>query len=362
MKTQPYLIFRQNSSLYGIEAAAVQEIFFLPELTPIAEAPRDIVGVINLRGEILPVMDLNLRFGYHSQEYCLTDSTIVIEYQGFRVGIIVNQVQEVENISTEVIKTQLYYGRENTNQSQHFVTGIAQLEADIVMLLNPEIVISYSQEKKEVNQQIKDVQGKSLEEGTDEKIVSEDSSYFLEMPVFCPNATPQEKEIFRQRANNLRRKEDDRDFTASTFPLAVIALNGEYFGLNLEVVREFTDIRKVTPIPCTPDYIVGNMNLRGEIVTLIDIRSVLNIPIASADPLSKAIVIQIADLVAGIVADEVLDVMYLNTSEITAVPAALHSANDEYLRGTASYREKMMSILDLHKMLTKGGLVVDEEV
>ena len=72
--------------------------------------------------------------------------------------------------------------------------------------------------------------------------------------------------------------------------------------------------------------------------------------------------VQIADLVAGIVADEVLDVMYLNTSEITAVPAALHSANDEYLRGTASYREKMMSILDLHKMLTKGGLVVDEEV
>ena len=63
---------------------------------------------------------------------------------------------------------------------------------------------------------------------------------------------PKKKRYFRQRANNLRRKEDDRDFTTSTFPLAVIALNGEYFGLNLEVVREFTDIRKFTPIPCTP--------------------------------------------------------------------------------------------------------------
>ena len=361
MKTQYYLIFRHNDSLYGIEATAVQEIFFLPELTPIAEAPRDIVGVINLRGEILPVMDLNLRFGYHPQKYCLTDSAIVIEYQEFRVGIIVNQVQEVENISTEVIKTQLSYGREDRNKLHKFVSGIAQIKENIVMLLNPEIVICYSQEKEEESQKINEVSEKRLE-AADEKNVIEDSNYFLEMPVFCPNATPQERAIFRQRSNNLRSKEDDNDFTISKFPLAVIALNGEYFGLNLEVVREFTDIHKVTPIPCTPDYIVGNMNLRGEIVTLIDIRTALNMPIASVDSLSKAIVVQIADLVAGIVADEVLDVMYLNSSEMTAVPVALHSANDEYLRGTASYREKMMSILDLHKMLTKGGLVVDEEV
>jgi purine-binding chemotaxis protein CheW len=62
------------------------------------------------------------------------------------------------------------------------------------------------------------------------------------------------------------------------------------------------------------------------------------------------------------VVDEILDIIYLNVSEIAAVPAALHSANREYLRGTAIYGEKMMAILNLQKLLTKGGVVVDEEV
>ncbi|OCR01824.1 chemotaxis protein CheW [Oscillatoriales cyanobacterium USR001] len=359
MQNQPYLIFEHNGFIYGLAAAVVQEIFFLPELTPIPESPPDIVGVINLRGEILPVMDLNLRFGYHAQEYCLTDSLIVIESKEFRIGIVVNQVQEVENISTEVIKTQLSYGREQVNKSSHFVSEIAQIDTGIVMLLNPETLIQYSQEKSENIQRIGDVKHQKNEEVVDQKITFADVRYF---PAFCPNATPQEKAIFQERANNLKRQNSKEDLDKNKLPIAIIAFNGEYFGLNLEAVREFTDIRKVTPIPCTPDYVIGNMNLRGEIVTLIDIRTALNMSISVAGELSKAIVVQISDLVAGIVADQVLDVMYLNISEITAIPTALHSTNDEYLKGTAPYREKMMSILDLHKILTKGALVVDEEV
>jgi len=56
METKPYLIFKQNGLLCGVEVGCVREIFFLPELTPIAEAPQDIVGAIDLRGSILPVI------------------------------------------------------------------------------------------------------------------------------------------------------------------------------------------------------------------------------------------------------------------------------------------------------------------
>jgi purine-binding chemotaxis protein CheW len=362
MKNQQHLIFGHNGFIYALEATAVQEIFFLPELTPIPESPADIVGVINLRGEILPVMDLNLRFGYHTQEYTLTDSVIVIEWENFKIGIIVNQVREVENISTELIKSQLSYGRTFGNTASHFVSGIAQIDADIVMLLNPGNLIHYSQEKQDKIQKMYQLQEAKVEELIDEKFAIEDSIYFHKSPTFRGNTTPQEKAIFLERANNLKRKNSKEDLDINKLPLAIIALNDEYFGLNLEVVREFTDIRKVTPIPCTPDYVIGNMNLRGEILTLIDIRTALNMSSTTIESRTKAIVVEVSDLVAGIVADQVLDVMYLNISEITAVPTALHSTNDEYLRGTAPYREKMMSILDLHKMLTKGALVVDEEV
>lgn len=135
----------------------------------------------------------------------------------------------------------------------------------------------------------------------------------------------------------------------------------EFFGLDLHLVREFTSIRNVTPIPCCATHIIGNMNLRGEIVTLVDIRNALNMAIASKTNNSKAIVVHVDDVVAGIPVDQVFDVMYLRSSDVKPVPAALHSGGNEYLRGTAPYAEKMLSILDLSKIIDKGGFTVNDE-
>ena len=371
MEIRPYLIFEQNGFLCGVEVCCVREIFFLPELTAIAEAPQDIVGAIDLRGEILPVMDLNLRLGYVWQEYTLTDSAIVIEWQEWKVGIIVNQVREIKDISEDFITPQLSYGRDDAVASHHFVAGFARCEADIVMLLNLDRLIRYSPEKSEESLPVSashagseetageaDIQ--NLQQKINAKMLGANAKILSKNLLFCPKATPEEKAIFKSRADNLRLQVEEEN-SAANISLAVFALNSEYFGINLDVVREFTDIRQVTPIPCTPDRIVGNMNLRGEIVTLLNIRSVLNMS-GAANYLSKAIVVEVADLVTGIVVDEILDIIYLSVSEIVAVPAALHSTNREYLWGTALYGGKMMAILNLQKLLTKGGVVVDEEV
>jgi purine-binding chemotaxis protein CheW len=354
MEDPPYLLFSLGNALYAIDALAVQEIFFLPELIPITEAPPDIVGVVNLRGEVLPIVDLNLRFGQRAPEYSLHDSVIILEVQGFRMGIIVNEVQEVQNLSSEQIKTDLSYGR--GIGAKHFVTGVAKVGSEIFMLLDCQQLIQFSESVTAA------IAAEDLDPRSANLVDANISATFgIQQRLFCPNATPAEKATFRERAENLIHSTDTQDFTG-LMPLAVIGLNGEYFGLDLKVVREFTDIRKVTPIPCCPEHIVGNMNLRGEIVTLVDIRNTLSLPFQGATDRSKAMIIHINDLVAGMTVDEVFDVMYLNPSEITSVPAAIHSMNDEYLRGTAPYREKMMAILDLPKIITKGDLDVNEEV
>lgn len=372
MDSKPYLIFKQNGLLYGVEAYCVREIFFLPELTSIAEAPQDLVGAIDLRGEILPVMDLNLRFGYLEEEYSLTDCVVVIEWQELRVGMIANQVREVKSISGEAITPKLSYGRDETEASHHFVAGFARCEPDIVMLLNLDRLIRSSPENLEAEVPFcangagdEETPGEAGPENLpleiDAKLLAPNGRILQKPHVFCPNAAPETKAIFRERANNLRQKSDRENSAAINMSLAVVTLNGEYFGINLAIVREFTEIRQVTPIPCTPDRILGNMNLRGEIVTLVDIRNVLNISTAT-NSLSKAIVVEVADLVAGIVVDEILDIIYLNVSELGIIPAALHSTNREYLKGTALYGEKMMAVLNLQKLLIQGGIVVDEEV
>ncbi|MFB2880421.1 chemotaxis protein CheW [Floridanema aerugineum] len=351
MTNKPYLIFRINSSRYGVETFCVQEIFSLPNLTPIAEAPADIVGVVNLRGDILPVLDLNIRLGYEQLDYSLTDSIIVLESPEFRLGIIVNQVLEVHNIYQQEMTNELFYIQELNGSASHFIAGIGKVDADLIMLLNHEKLLCYSQNFESI------LGKRTLEKGEFTEKFSK------KQLLFCPEATPEERAILRERAENLRQPTQKEDFTG-LIPLAVVGLNNEYFGLDLGIVREFTDIRQVTPVPCCPPHIVGNMNLRGEILTLVDIRTVLNMPILEMENSNniKVMIIKMDDLIAGVTVDEVFDVMYLQPSQILPVPTAVHSANREYLRGTANYREKMMSILDLAKVFQQGDLIVNEEV
>ncbi|WP_353121215.1 chemotaxis protein CheW [Planktothrix agardhii] len=358
-----YLIFTLKSMCYAIMASVVEEIFFLPELTPIPAAPADLVGLINLRGELLPIIDLTIRLGYPEPNYTVSDSVIILRFNNIRLGIIVTQVSEVKMITSDAIKTELAYKfQQEFNQvhPSYYLQGVAQVDEHLVMILNPETLIQYishslpdfNLERINLENHQPHLQGESSKQHTHQKV----QNY-----IFSPDATPEERIIFQERAKNLRCSIDNQDFTGLV-ALAVISLNGEYFGVNLEIIREFTDIHNITPIPCTPPHIVGNMNLRGEILTLVNIRSLVNLPLQASQVLSKAMIVKINDIVAGIIVEAIFDVIYLKESEIKTIPTAVHLKQDEYLQGTAFYQDKMMSILNVAKIITQGELFVDQEV
>jgi purine-binding chemotaxis protein CheW len=365
INNQSYLIFQLNKSLHAIEASVVTEIVWLPEITPIEEAPIDIVGVINLRGDILPIMDLNLRFGYPITDYALTDNVIIISWQGFRLGIIVNQVFEVENIRDEAIKKNLAYRQYPDAQIQeshyhYFTLGFAQIARDIVQIINVVNLVKYSEER--VNLLSKNI---SIGE-VDNSLEIQEKSGFLDkyghhQRLLSPNIKPEDRKILHDRSQHLMQQNQTEDLTGF-MPMAIVELNQEYFGINLTKIREFADIKKVTPVPGTPGHIIGNMNLRGEILTLVDIRSILNMSSGKITSKTKAMIVQVDDIVAGFVVDDVFDVVYLKNEEITKAPSGLQFDHNEYLCGTSPYREKMVSILDLPKILTHGELMVDDEV
>ena len=303
-------------------------------------------------------MSLALRFGYDRREYQVTDSVIVLERAGFKVGIIVNQVHEVKEIADELVEKQIAYGGKQAKKFHNFIAGFAKLGADIYMLLDPDKAIEYSDSASPMLPFNGDVSGSTDREEIDRA----EKSIIKPERSFCPNASEEEREIFRERAENLMRPTENEDFTG-LMPLAVVGLNGEYFGIDLNIVREFTEVQQITPIPCVGQQIAGNINLRGEIVTLVDIRGVLNMAIANLGQTPSAAIVSVDDIVAGVMIDEVRDVMYLHPSQLTPMPAAVHSAaNEEYLRGTAPYGDRMMSLLDIGKMLLLGELEINEEV
>ena len=350
METKPYLIFRLHNSIYAIPAERVREIFLLPELITIVEAPPDIIGLLDFHGQFTPVMHLDLGFGYPFKQCHLSDSVIVIESGGLAVGTIVHQVETVTDIDDRYIQADLTYGRE-LGLKDAFINGIINLDDETIVLLDVDNLIRHT----EAVEALVDRENNSESIAVEEDFVSKIGSFY---DLYCPQATKAEKSIFRQRASKLKISTEDVEQT-ELLSIAVVSLNGKYFGLKLDIVREFIKINKITLIPCTPNYIIGNMNLRGEILTLVDIRQPLSLVANNTKQLAKAVVIEVADIVVGIAVEEVWDVIYIPSQTIKPIPVAVEGNMAEYLQGMTTYLDQPLNVIDLSKLISQGVLTVE---
>lgn len=139
-----YLMFFLNNEYYSIPIGIVNEVIEVMKTTPIHCAPDFMKGIINLRGKIIPIMDLRLKFNMQERAYdeltCIIIFTIPINGQKKLMGIIVDKVAEVINISQENIELPPQYGQED---EKDFLTGIAKIKDKVVMLLDLETIVNH---------------------------------------------------------------------------------------------------------------------------------------------------------------------------------------------------------------------------
>lgn len=342
MAYQPYLVFTLSGGRYGIAAQAVQELFLLPALTPIAEAVGEMVGILNLRGHIIPVIDLKQRLGKRRQPYTLKHSVVLITVREQSVGVIVDEVENVELIAEADIASDL--SSHLLTDADHALTaGLAKHDSQLITLLNPAALMRGGM-----------VQPMPAAAGVPPSVEEREGSN-----EFLAQFSKADQAVLQSRADGLLSQSETENVNGLT-ALAIVGLQGEHFALGLDVIQEFTDVSQITPIPCCPRHIVGNMNQRGEILTLVDIRQFLHLDGSTPANQQKAVIVRVEQIVAGLIVDEVFDVVYVRPSDISGIPTAIHSAENEYLRGVTAYQDRMMSILDLPKLLTHGELEVDQ--
>jgi purine-binding chemotaxis protein CheW len=340
MSQQSYLTCHLQDSHYAISTDNVREIFPLPELQIVPETPADLLGMINLRGKMLPVMHLRRRISRAPLVCTTADTVVVLDCSGFQIGAIVDQVSEVCVLDDVAIDHDLAYGRQgHTNTA--FLSGVAQYGDENLLILNPDALVSLPDEVANWVWQA-DETGGLLTDVPIEKIGSFYDLYF-------PTATVADRQLMSQRAASLRPSVETID-NSQAVPLAVFGLGGEYFGISLSSVWEFINTQSIRPIPCAPSQIIGNMNLRGEIMTLVDMRPALNLSIATA-PSSQAVVTQIGDVIAGLSIDELHDILYIDRSAFAPVPVANHLSRTGLVESTTPYRDTMLSVLNLPQLL-----------
>lgn len=143
--------------------------------------------------------------------------------------------------------------------------------------------------------------------------------------------------------------EDDEDTMANRY--LTFHIGDEDFALDILYVKEIVGIQKITEVPDMPVYIKGVINLRGQVITLIDVRLRFEMPFRDYDERTCVIVVDINNMQVGMVVDMVSDVSEISEDNISPPPQLAYSARHQYIKGMGKIGDDVKIILDIQKLL-----------
>jgi purine-binding chemotaxis protein CheW len=129
-------------------------------------------------------------------------------------------------------------------------------------------------------------------------------------------------------------------------------LEEEKYGVPVEQVKEVLRYTEITPVPGAPDYVLGIINLRGNVVTILDTRKRFALEDREPDDETRFVILEVADQTVGILVDSVSEVMRLRQTEIEHAPNVGNDESSKYIQGVASRESNLLILVDLDKLLS----------
>lgn len=129
-------------------------------------------------------------------------------------------------------------------------------------------------------------------------------------------------------------------------------LENETYGINVMQVQEVLRYTEIAPVPGAPSYVLGIINLRGNVVTVIDTRLRFGLPTAEITDQTRIVIIEAENQVVGILVDAVAEVVYLRQSEIETTPNVGNEESAKFIQGVCHKNDELLILVDLEKMMT----------
>ena len=171
--------------------------------------------------------------------------------------------------------------------------------------------------------------------------------------------SPEEKKILRARAMELARGAEQEKAAEDSMEIVEFLLAHEKYGIESSYLREIYPLKELTLVPCTPPFVLGIINVRGEILSVIDIKKFFDLPTKGLTNLNKVIILRNDKMEFGILADFIVGVRSIPVSQIQPSLPTLTGIREQYLKGIT---KEHVVILDGDKLLSDKTIVVHEEV
>jgi purine-binding chemotaxis protein CheW len=161
--------------------------------------------------------------------------------------------------------------------------------------------------------------------------------------------------ILKERARALARASEETEAGESLLRVVAFTLAHETYAIELSLIREVYPLKDLTPLPGVPDFVLGIVNVRGEIVSVIDIRRFFGLPLKGLTDQNQVIILESEEMTFGILADEIVGPRSVPESAIQPSVPTLTGIRAAYLKGVTKDR---VVVLDGRKILTDDKMVV----
>jgi purine-binding chemotaxis protein CheW len=167
------------------------------------------------------------------------------------------------------------------------------------------------------------------------------------------------RHILRARAEALARAPEQAPVAATLLELMEFRLAEERYAIETRSVREVCLLKDLTPLPCTPPFVLGVVNVRGRIVPVLDLKKFFDLPEPGLTDLHRIILVGGQDLELGLLADSVVGVASIPADSLQPSLPTLTGIRSDYLKGLTAER---VVVLDVARLLADPRIIVDEEV
>ncbi|HEY7546202.1 MAG TPA: chemotaxis protein CheW [Blastocatellia bacterium] len=172
-------------------------------------------------------------------------------------------------------------------------------------------------------------------------------------------APERKRAILKERARAIAQEIVPEDTNEERLNVVEFNLAYENYAVESRFVREVYPLGEYTPLPSTPSFVLGLINVRSQILSVLDIRRFFDLPERGLTDLNKVIIVRHRDIEVGLLADSIVGAREVRASEIQAALPTLTGIRAEFLKGITRER---MTILDLEKILSDKRIIVREEV
>ncbi len=150
--------------------------------------------------------------------------------------------------------------------------------------------------------------------------------------------------------------------STGTMQLVSFHLADETFGVEITKVREINLMCAITQVPQSPHYVKGLINLRSNVIPVVDLRTLFGLPENELDSESRIMVMQVGSRTIGIIVDGVDEVLRISNKDIAPPPATVSGLGNEYLEGLVRLENQLLILLDIEQVLGEEGHALDAAI